>query len=295
VAGGDYSARCAGSGSRDEVGRLTQSFNYMIGEVADYHGHLEKKVAEAQEKVKLAEKHLTVAQRLASTGKLAAGIAHEINNPIGGMINAAIKLKEQAEPGSRDEIYLNLIIEGLERIMKTVRNILAFSPRSTEPRPASVGSILRDVETLIEHRLNETAVRFEVSIEPEDLAVVCEAGEIRQVFLNVLINAVDAITKEGGLITVDARRDEKEKTAVIEVADNGCGMDEELVLHAFDPFYSTKPAGEGTGLGLSIAHNIVTNHGGRIEVDSTVGEGTAIRVILPFGASPSVGDSRSSG
>ena len=99
--------------------------------------------------------------------------------------------------------------------------------------------------------------------------------------LNLLINAVDAMDDPGGTIEIRALRDPAEKTVVLEVEDNGCGMDEEALTHAFDPFFSTKPAGEGSGLGLSIAHNIVTSHGGRLEAESQKGTGTMIRLVLP--------------
>jgi signal transduction histidine kinase len=282
AARGDFSTRCSVSGTGDEVGRLILSFNFMVDEVGDYHRHLQDKVAEAQDRVQLAERHLAVAQRLASTGKLAAGVAHEINNPIGGMINAAIRLDEEAEEGTRLHTYLGLIIDGLERIKKTVRSLLAFSPREMDPQPAEVRGILEAAQSLIAHRLVEEEISLTLEIVPPDLDVVCEAGEIRQVILNILINAVDAIPSDrAGEITLRARRDAMEKVVVLEVSDNGCGMSGEQMHDAFDPFFSTKAAGDGTGLGLSIAHNIVTGHKGRIELESSPGVGTTTRIILP--------------
>ncbi len=283
VARGDFSAHCALSESRDEVGRLIRSFNYMVDEVDDYHKHLQGKIDESQERVRLAERHLIVAQQLASTGKLAAGIAHEINNPIGGMINAAIRLKEEVRKDSRLEHYPSLIIEGLERIKETVRKVLAFTPRELEPRLTDVSDVLKDAYALIDHRLGEIGIRLVSRVDPPDLAVHCEPGGIRQVFLNILINAADAISGSGGRIDVKAFPDPVEKMVVIEIADNGCGMSREEQDHIFDLFYSTKPAGKGTGLGLSIVHNILTKHGGRIEVESRPGAGTLIRVRLPAG------------
>lgn len=281
VAEGNYSVQCAPSSAGDEVGRLIDSINYMVREVGDYHRHLEIKVQEEQEKVRLAERHLVVSQRLASTGKLAAGIAHEINNPIGGMINAAIRLKDDARKGSRTELYLDLIIEGLDRIKETVRKVLAFSPRQLEKRQIEVAQILEDADALIHHRLLQDEIELSYQISPPDLAVFCEPGEIRQVILNLLINAADAVEGGSGSIEIRAFPDGAEKTVVLEVGDNGCGMSGEELTHAFDPFFSTKPAGEGTGLGLSIAHNIVTSHGGRLEAESKKGSGTLIRLVLP--------------
>jgi len=281
VASGDFSVQCAGSGSQDEVGRLIRSFNFMVNEVGDFHRHLQERLAEVRRRVQLAERHLKVAQGLASTGKLAAGIAHEINNPLGGMINAAIRLKENAEPGSRDDLYLGLIIEGLERIKITVRNLLAFTPRKMEPQPTAVVAVLEDALALIAHKIKRQEIEVTLAVNPPGLRFICEAGEIRQVFLNILINAVDAIEDRGGTIEITGFHDLVENTAIVEVRDNGCGMSEELLNNAFEPFYSTKPSGDGTGLGLSIAHNIITNHGGRIEAQSALGGGTSIRITLP--------------
>ena len=284
AARGDFSARCRAGRSRDEIGRLVASFNYMLDEVWDYHHHLEEKVREARERVEHAERRLVIAQRLAATGKLAAGIAHEINNPMGGMINAALHLKEQAERKGRDErerVYLDLILEGLERIKHTVRNVLVFTPRSLRPADVMLGEILRDVRDLVAHRLEHESKVLRIVVEPPDLVLFCEPGEMRQVFLNLVMNALDAVEPGNGVIEITAGSVEGGDKVFVEVRDNGCGMNPEELNRAFDLFYTTKEAGKGTGLGLPVAHNIVENHGGVLYGESRKGEGTRFRVVLP--------------
>lgn len=284
AAAGDFSGHCPPTGSRDEIGRCIDSFNYMLNEVQDYHQHLEEKVAEAQAKVEAAERHLRIAQRLAATGKLAAGIAHEINNPIGGMINAALGLKEKAAgsmEGDRVAVYIDLIVEGLERIKDIVRKVLAFTPRSLTPARVSLLDILKDAEAMVAHRVRRQEIDLEIQVEPKDLSVFCEPGEMRQVILNLMINALDAVEGGKGRITVRGSSDEEGGEVRIEIRDNGRGMDEVELSRAFDLFYTTKEAGKGTGLGLSLAHNIVVSHGGTIEAESDPGSGTRIRVRLP--------------
>ena len=290
VAAGDYSVYCASSGREDEIGRLIASFNFMLSEVRDYHKHLEDRVREAQSRMEAAERHLLIAQRLAATGKLAAGIAHEINNPIGGMINAAISLRDrggrEGRAGSalseeRTRLYLELIVEGLERIKDIVRKVLVFTPRNLIPSRISLAEILKDTAALVEHRVRKEEIVLDTHIEPEDLEVFCEPGEIRQVFLNLIINALDAVEPGRGLVEVRGTPDKDGECVVIEIEDNGCGMDETELSHAFDLFYTTKEAGKGTGLGLSLAHSIVVNHGGTMEARSQKGQGTRFRITLP--------------
>lgn len=285
VAKGDFAARSVPVDSNDEIGRLVSSFNYMVSEVSDYHNLLEERIDEAQERVQMAERHLMVAQRLTATGKLAAGIAHEINNPIGGMINAAITLKERTQQQGGDErtiVYIDLIIEGLERIKDIVRKVLIFTPRSLKPDTVYLVDILRDAEALVDYRLRKEEIEFTVDIDPEDLKVYCEPGELRQVFLNLYINAIDAVESGTGKISVIAGNTRDGSHVFVDIIDNGCGMDDEALSHAFDLFYTTKEAGKGTGLGLSVAHNIIENHGGIIEVTGMKGKGCSIRILLPL-------------
>jgi len=272
------------------------------------------------EQLTATQMQLLQAEKLAGLGQLAAGLAHEINNPIGfvnsnfgslenyvrelfGLLDAydalmrdlldaggratALQLREKAELDFiRDDLDA-LIAEtrqGLQRVMRIVADLRDFSRIDA---PADWG------EADLGHGLDSTlkvvagpllAAKAEVVRDYQPLpAVRCNAAQINQVFMNLLLNAAHALDGRG-TITLRTRR--AGDTVCVEVADTGCGMAPEVRQRMFDPFFTTKPVGQGTGLGLSVAYNVVRNHGGRFEVDSAPGQGTTVRLWLPV-ASPS--------
>lgn len=282
VAAGDASARLPGPGAHDELSRTAEAFNRMAQEVEEYQGRLEDRVLQGLQQVKKAEQHLAVAERLAATGKLAAGIAHEINNPLGGMKNAARALaRGDLEPAKREE-YLALVQDGLQRIEETVKKVLAFTPRRVEPRRVDLGEVAQRAWGLARHRVERKGGTGRVDLPGPQAAawVFGDPLELQQVALNLLLNAADALPATGGMVRLSV--EVRGAQAALVVADNGSGMDEETRLRCFDLFFTTKQVGEGTGLGLSVAHTIVSNHGGRIEVDSSPGRGTTFTVLLPL-------------
>ncbi len=291
VAGGDYSAELpAREGGRpDEIDGLIESFNAMLRDVRDYHENLEERVREATDRIRHTERRLVTAQRLAATGKLAAGIAHEINNPLGGMMNISRNLIQKSEEydDERRREYLELILDGLERIQSTVRKMMPLSIREVKPQVVDLTKVFRQVRELIRYRTDDTGIRLVEDLEPVELPVFGDPHELHQVYLNILINALDAIEarrekEEGegeGQIVVRARR----AGAWIETAveDDGTGMSDEQIQQAFDLFFTTKDAGEGTGLGLSIVHNLVENHGGTVGLRARPGGGIVVEIRLP--------------
>ncbi len=282
VAKGDYSRPVLQGGRNDEVETLIEAFNAMMLEVGSYRQNLEARTEEAREQAKAAEKNLVIAQRLASTGKLASGIAHEVNNPLGGMLNAARRLVREPRPDrAKQDQYVELIIDGLLRIQETVKKILRFTPHQVAPQPVDIDTVLRRAISLASHRIEEERTELVADV-PGDGAVFGDPFELQQVFLNLLINALDAVSEKGadGLIEILGRLEGSE--LVISITDNGIGMSEEQISQAFDFFYTTKEVGEGTGLGLSISHNVIQNHGGRIEIESKEGKGTTMTVVLPL-------------
>ena len=277
IAAGDYGATVPEPTGRDEIADLLRAFNQMTAEVRGYHGELERRVADATARVKATERNLVLAQRLAAMGTLAAGIAHEVNNPLGGMLNAARRLHGDV-PAGRARTYVELLTDGLQRIEQTVRKVLQFTPRSVHPAPVDLRDLVRRAVDLARHRLDKQGITF-VEALPEDLPTVeGEANELTQVFLNLLINAVDA-TPTGGRIPLAGRRGER--GVEVDVADTGSGMDEATLARCFDLFFTTKAQGEGTGLGLAIVHHIVTAHGGTIELASAPGKGTTVHLRFP--------------
>ncbi len=268
-------------GSHDEIDRTIVAFQRMAREIGEYQGHLEDRVLTALGRIRKAEQHLAIAQRLAATGKLASGVAHEINNPLGGMKNAVRALARGDLPPEKQREYLDLIADGLGRVEETVKKFLSFTPRRVEPRPTDLADVARKALALAQHRIERKGIHVVERFAPAGEAVVFgDPHELMQVALNLLLNAADAVPEgRAGTVTVVASRSEDD--VLLEVTDDGVGMTPEQQAHCFDLFFTTKPVGEGTGLGLAVAHNVVTNHGGRIEVESAPGKGATFRVVLP--------------
>ena len=208
VAAGDVTARLPTPTSDDELSRTAAAFNLMADEIHEYQGRLEERVLTGLEQIKKAEQHLAVAERLVATGKLAAGIAHEINNPLGGMKNAARALaRGDLEPEKRAQ-YLELIQDGLQRVEETVKKVLAFTPRRVEPRPIDLGGVVQRALALSQHRIERKGAKVEVHLptSADDARVFGDPLELQQVALNLLLNAADALASTGGHVRIEVRR-----------------------------------------------------------------------------------------
>lgn len=268
----------------DEVGRLAQAFNSMADEIMEARKGLEDRVREATEEISRTQKELAFAERLAATGRLAAGVAHEINNPLGGVMNALARLRRGGIPEERRQEYFDLCDNGLKRIQDTVRRILDFSRKRPEVREVSVATALRQSLELAGHLVSQAGIRIEDRIDDRTtaaaghLAVKADAGDLQHVFLNLIVNAVDAMPG-GGTLTIGASR--SLRWVVVEIVDTGVGMTLDELSASFEYFHTTKPVGKGTGLGLSIAHHIVAAYGGALTLNSRKGEGTKATVELP--------------
>jgi signal transduction histidine kinase len=267
----------------DEVAHLVDTFNRMAREVHEYQMRLEERVLDALGRVKAAENRLVVAQRLAATGTLAAGFAHEINNPVGGVLNALRKLRMGDLPPEKHQEYFELAFDGLGRIRTIVERILHFTPRQREPTDMDAAEVCRRAVGLARHRAERRGIAVDQRADAPVTGFIGDAQELTQAVLNLILNAIDAIPEgKGGTVRVEARREGAE--AVLEVADDGVGMDAETARRCVDLFFSTKPEGEGSGLGLAIVQHIVTDHGGALEIDSREGAGTTVRIRLPASA-----------
>jgi len=280
VGRGDYS-RPVPRYRADEMGELVTAFNSMMRDVGDLRENMEARIAEAAEKIRRAERHLVTAQKLAATGQLAAGIAHEINNPLGGMMNVVRSLVTRDVPAEKRREYLAIVEDGLRRIQDTVKKVLLFSPRKVSPQPFDLRQSLARALSLVQHRIDKQAVSFSARQPDHPVLVFGDAAEVQQVFLNLLINALDALRGIDRERTLSATLEIAGEEAVVSIADNGCGMDAEHAERAFDLFFTTKDPGEGTGLGLAIVHNIVAAHGGRVEIRSEKGAGTVLEARFP--------------
>ncbi|SIO92540.1 ATP-binding protein [Vibrio spartinae] len=264
-------------------------------------------------KLEDAHNQLLQSEKLASIGQLAAGVAHEVNNPIGfvnsnldmlkGYVEQLLALHDQyaqyeavlppeiqarldAYKHSIDINYLradivtlvNESIDGVARVRRIVQDLRDFS------RPGNCEWQTTDIHSCIDSTLNvvwnEIKFKAEVIREYGTLPPVeCLPSQLNQVFLNLLMNAAQAIPEWGTIIIQTAVAQDQ---AVITICDNGVGIDENMIPHIFDPFFTTKPIGKGTGLGLSVTYGIIEKHGGRIEVDSTLGKGSTFTIHLPI-------------
>jgi signal transduction histidine kinase len=220
---------------------------------------------------------LLQAEKLASIGILAAGVAHEINNPLGGLFNCVNLLEERGKNKDFRQRYLNLLKDGLSSIENTVGKLLWMSSTGEKiPQDIEFKQALFDAFALVEYKLRKSNIIYNENIEA-GLAVRFDPNDLQQVLINLMINAVQSMP-EGGILTINAFC--KRSKVILEVSDTGEGIDKEDISKIFDPFYTTKPPGEGTGLGLWLTYEIVHSYGGDISVTSRKKEGTTFSVIL---------------
>ena len=228
------------------------------------------------------EQHIRNTERLASVGKLAAGVAHEINNPLGGILNCLYNIRKGTLAPERQEEYLMSMEDGLRRAQKIVRQLLDFSQqREPEFTMSEINVLIDRVLVLTNHAIIEKGLQLEKDLATDLPSLFVDPHMIEQVITNLLLNAIQA-TKQGGMITL--RTHVVGKMCEIEVADTGSGIAADVRPHIFDPFFTTKRTGEGTGLGLSVSLGIVERHGGQLSVESEEGHGTVFTVKLPCSA-----------
>jgi signal transduction histidine kinase len=279
VAAGDFDYRIR-LDTDDEMAELAEALNDMTERFQEIRDDLDRQVQERTREVIRGE-------QLASVGFLAAGVAHEINNPLASIAMCAESLEGRIDALAGDAAdtevarrYLALIQSEAFRCKGITEKLLDFSRLGEVRRqPTALVGLVSDVAEMLRHVGRFSGRRIEIEEGP-DVLVMVNPQEIKQVVLNLLVNALDSID-ETGSVRVSARRTGGE--AVLTLADDGCGMSEEVLEHLFEPFFTRRKSGQGTGLGLSIVHRIVTDHGGRIQATSEgTGRGSTFRVTLPL-------------
>ncbi len=263
---GDYLDLKVQVKGHDELAILGERFNSMIA-----------RIKQANEELKEAHEKMVRSEKLASVGILASGVAHEINNPLGGIFNCLQMLRQNCEnPGPRDK-YFDLINEGLGRIENTVSRLLWMS-RKGEHKPVDINirSAVDSAYSFLEYKIRKGGIVFMNEV-PLDLRFTVDVHDFQQLLLNLFINSIHAM-KGGGTLSVKGCWEDSQVN--IEVIDSGCGIMAEDIGRIFDPFFTTKPVGEGTGLGLWLTYEIIRNYNGDISVESEVGKGS--RFILKF-------------
>ena len=292
--------------STDEFGQLAASFNSMTRalrksqvELQDWGRTLEEKVEEAMRELHIAQAETMRSEKLASVGLLTAGIAHELNNPLTGILTFSHLVRKKMPEGSPEAEDLDLVIHETKRCATIIRRLLKFAREKTpEKNFSDLNKLIEETARLIEQPAHVDDIEIILELDEDLPAVWIDEDLITQVIMNILVNAQHAIEGEGS-ITIRTRVDDEYKKSEpggqsggqavpmveISVRDTGCGIAEADLPRIFDPFFTTKGVGKGTGLGLSISHGTVAAHGGEIEVDSIVGAGTVFRVYLPIGGS----------
>jgi two-component system, NtrC family, sensor kinase len=285
--------------STDEAGELANSFNRMSlqlrsanEEIVAWARTLEDRVDQKTRELKRAHEQVLHVEKMATIGKMAAVVAHEINNPLSGILTYAKLVRKWIERGEAEttkrqdsEQCLNLIAEESRRCGDLVKNLLTFS------RTAPMNRQTTDINTVVDRSLRLIAPQMEmkgIDVHP-DLAnelprLQCDPGQIEQVVLALSMNALDAMPHGGNLwVTTRVRSDAK--GIEIEVRDDGSGIPEDILPQIFEPFLTTKESGKSVGLGLAVSQNLIERHGGRIEVQSKAGKGTTFTVTLPMDGS----------
>jgi signal transduction histidine kinase len=227
------------------------------------------------------QQQLIQSAKLAAIGELAASVAHELNNPLTVILGTTCLLRRDSTNGPLDT-QLALVEEQAMRAGKITRNLLDFA-RKREPRhePVNVNVLVPRALELVESKLRRRPVEVETRLTPNLPAMLGDADQLTQVLINLVGNAIDAMSKGGRLVVTTGLRPETD-SVVVSVSDTGMGISEDQLPHIFEAFYTTKPEGKGTGLGLSVTAGIVKAHSGTIEVDSEPGRGTTMRVCLPL-------------
>jgi C4-dicarboxylate-specific signal transduction histidine kinase len=260
-----------------------------LAEINQFTQNLESKVDERTRQLKTAQKKLLQSDRMASLGQLSASVAHEINNPISGVLNLSMlmqrMLKDDGVPVNRIgefRKYLSQVTSETTRVGRIVSDLLAFSRRSKPHRaPADLNQIVKMTLSLVAHKMKLSNVAVETSLREDLPAAPCDQSQIQQVVLNLVLNAAEATqSKTDRRVSVSTAAGDG--MVLLTVSDNGEGIPPENLARIFDPFFTTKPDGKGVGLGLAVSFGIIEAHGGDIEVKSSVGEGTTFTVSLPL-------------
>ena len=243
-----------------------------------------KKLKQSHEDLEFAHQRLVQTERLATMGQLSAGVAHELNNPLGTVLLYSHMLLRQVKAESPSRADIEMIVNEANRCKTIVRGLLDFARESRLSKsPTDIARIVTESVSVMLARAEQDNIRLTVEIEDGLPTMNIDGDQIKQVLINLVNNAIDAIDKENGWVVVCTWRRKEDDHVMLEVSDNGVGIASEHVDRLFTPFFTTKELGRGTGLGLAIAYGIVKMHSGDIYVQSKLGTGTTFTISLPVG------------
>jgi two-component system, NtrC family, sensor kinase len=279
--------------TKNELGEMANQFNDMSNkldsaykEIQEWSNTLNDKVNEKTEELKKIYDQIIQIEKLASLGKLSATVAHELNNPLEGILTysklIARMLSKQQKDGEFEKLlgYLNLISDESARCGRIVKDLLLFSHRGDEEFLVDELHIIIDkCIMLINHHLEMNSIRLIKEIPDEEVKIKGDSQKIQQAFISLLINAIESMPN-GGTLQIKVKKDLDRVT--IRIIDEGYGISENDLPHIFEPFYTTKQDVKGTGLGLTVAYGIIKHHNGKIEVENTSLKGTTMKITLPI-------------
>ncbi len=281
--------------SHDEVGNLAHSFNDMSlqlrsanEQIVNWAKTLEDRVEQKTSELKRAHEHVLHVEKMASIGKMAAVVAHEVNNPLSGILTYAKLLQKWVASGrvaheKQEEAMqcLELIAAESRRCGDLIKNLLTLS--RTAPinvQPTDLHAVINRCLLLVRHQLDLIGIQLQLNLADELPLVPCDAAQMEQVFLALIMNAIDAMPR-GGNLWIDTSTNDEAIEIKIQIRDDGAGIAPDILPNIFEPFLTTKETGHGVGLGLAISRGIVEGHKGRIEVESELGRGTKFTITLP--------------
>ena len=285
--------------SGDEFGKLASSFNTMTdalrnsrAELRDWAHTLEQKVERRTQELRRAQAETMRGEKLASVGLLASGVAHELNNPLTGILTFSHLLRQKMPDKSPDAEDMDLVIRETKRCAAIIKRLLDFArEKKPEKKFADINQIIEDTVRIVERPAYLRDIEITMDLDRTLPLIWIDADQIKQVIMNMLVNAQHAVEEKGSIAISTRRAAEPRPSAQsaepipmveISIVDTGCGIPEKNLRRIFDPFFTSKDVGKGTGLGLSVSHGIVEAHGGVIEVQSKVGEGSTFSVFLPL-------------
>lgn len=253
----------------DEIGTLQKSFHRLL-----------KRIKEDEKEKERAQRNLLLTEKMVAIGKLTSGVAHEINNPLGGILNCIYHFKKGTQPVEKQQQYLDLMEDGIKRIQKTVTNLLEYARNpNLERSDADLRALIERALTLLDYQIRKNQIKIERDIPQVSPPVKVDRDQMGQVFVNIFLNAIQAM-QEGGILKVAIKNSGERLTLTI--SDTGRGIRKEDLSKVFDPFFTTKGEDGGTGLGLWISQGVIERHGGTIQIKSRENHGTTVIMDFPL-------------
>jgi len=254
---------------QDEIGILQKSFYRML-----------KRIKEDEKERERTQRNLLLTEKMVAIGKLTSGVAHEINNPLGGILNCIYHFKKGGQSVEKQREYLDLMEDGIKRIQKTVTNLLEYArnPR-LERSEADFGPLIEKSLSLLDYQIRKSRIKIVREIPLSLPRIEVDTGQVGQVLINIFLNAIQAM-EDGGTLKITVRT--LDERLFVNISDTGKGIPGEIMPKVFDPFFTTKGEGQGTGLGLWLSQGIIERHGGTIQIKSRENEGTTVIIDLPL-------------